>query len=182
MKFIIHLIAYPGAGKYTIAKELCKDKQFKLFDNHIVNNVLFSLTDLSKSLPTFKDKYINKLYKTAFEYFEKIDIKENIVFTNFLENSKNDKKYLKMIKKFAKKANFLYIPILLTPNTQTLLSRVQNEERKSKLKLTNPQLAQQVYNSVLIEIKDKNKMIIDNSNLSPEQVVKIIKNNLKKYE
>lgn len=181
-KYIIHIISYPGAGKYTIAKEFTKDSKFKLFDNHIINNVLFCLTDLSKSLPKFKDKYINKLYKVAFKYFLKLDIKENIVFTNFLENTKKDLEFFKLIQKFAKKGNFTYIPVILKPTKQTLLSRVVNKERSIKIKLTNPEIAKSIYERDLININLKTKIEIDNSNLTPTKVVSIIKNHIKKYD
>ena len=181
-KYIIHIISYPGAGKYTIAKEFTKDPNFKIFDNHIINNVLFCLTDLSKSLPKFKDKYINKLYKVAFKYFLKLDVKENIIFTNFLENTKQDLKFFKLIQKFAKKGNFTYIPVILKPTTETLLSRVVNQERSVKMKLTNPEIAKSIYQKDLIKINLKTKLEIDNSNLTPTEVINIIKEHIKNYD
>ena len=169
MKFLIHIIGYPGAGKYTVAKELTSNSNFTLFDNHTINNVLFCLTDISKTLPSFKDRYINKLYKVAFKYFEKINIQQNLVFTNFLTNQRDDRTYLKMIQRFANRAGFTYIPVILSPDTNTLLSRVINPDRSAKLKLTNPQIAKQIYNLELITVNHKNKIEIDNSKLSPKQ-------------
>lgn len=174
MKFITHLIGYPAAGKLTIANEIAKDGNFKIFDNHTINNVLFCLTDLSTTLPAFKDKYINKLYEVAFEYFTKLGIKDDLIFTNFLTNSKDDKEFYKLITKFAKDINHTYVPVILKPNEKTLLSRVVNEERAKKMKLTNTDIAKQVYKYDMIEIKNKNKLEIDNSNLSPEQTKQII--------
>ena len=59
-----------------------------------------------------------------------------------------------------------------------MLSRVVNEERAKKMKLTNTDIAKQVYKYDMIEIKNKNKLEIDNSNLSPEQTKQIILNHL----
>lgn len=174
MKFIIHLIGYPAAGKLTIAKELAKDNNFKIFDNHTVNNVLFCLTDLTTTFPKCKDKYIEKLYKIAFKYFTKIGVSENVIFTTYLENIKGDKKFYKLITKFAKKINHIYVPIILTPTEEALLSRVVNKERAERMKLTDTTIAKQVYKNQLINIKNKYKLEIDNSNLSPLQTKEII--------
>ena len=46
------------------------------------------------------------------------------------------------------------------------------------MKLTNTDIAKQVYKYDMIEIKNKNKLEIDNSNLSPEQTKQIILNHL----
>ncbi|MBD5397992.1 AAA family ATPase [bacterium] len=174
MKFIIHLIGYPAAGKLTIAKELAKDNDFKIFDNHTVNNVLFCLTDITTTLPKCKGKYIDKIYKIAFKYFKKIGVKENIIFTTFLEEEKDDIKFYKLVNKFAKQINHLYIPIILTPTEETLLSRVVNKERAEKMKLTDTEIAKQIYQRQLINMKNKYKLEIDNSNLSPLQTKEII--------
>ena len=179
-KYIIHLLGYPGAGKLTIAQELTTDNTYKIFDNHTINNVLFCLTDLSTTLPTFKDKYINKLYKVAFKYFKKLDIKGNIVFTNFLTNSTADKKFYKLITKFAKDTKHIYIPIILTPNEKTLLARVKNKERAKKMKLTDTTIAKQIYQYDMIILNHKHQLTIDNSNLSPLEVATIIKQHIEK--
>lgn len=42
---IIYLLGFPGTGKYTIAKEICKQADFKLVDNHLINNPLFTLIE-----------------------------------------------------------------------------------------------------------------------------------------
>jgi hypothetical protein len=40
---IIYLIGFPGTGKYTIAREIAQQEDFRLVDNHLVNNPLFNL-------------------------------------------------------------------------------------------------------------------------------------------
>lgn len=40
---IIYLIGHYGVGKLTIARQICAASDARLFDNHLVNNVVFSL-------------------------------------------------------------------------------------------------------------------------------------------
>jgi shikimate kinase len=35
---MIYLIGFAGAGKFTIAKEICKSAEARLVDNHLINN------------------------------------------------------------------------------------------------------------------------------------------------
>ena len=50
---IIYLIGHYGVGKLTIAKAICAATSARLFDNHLANNVVFSLipTDGRTKLP-----------------------------------------------------------------------------------------------------------------------------------
>ena len=40
---IIYLIGHYGVGKLTIARAICAATDARLFDNHLANNVIFSL-------------------------------------------------------------------------------------------------------------------------------------------
>jgi hypothetical protein len=42
---IIHMNGYPGVGKLTIGRELCRILNGRLLDNHSVYNVAFALTE-----------------------------------------------------------------------------------------------------------------------------------------
>lgn len=50
---IIHLIGFPGTGKYTIACEITKLADIRLVDNHLINNIVLSIipTDGITPLP-----------------------------------------------------------------------------------------------------------------------------------
>ena len=44
-KNLIYLIGFPGVGKLTIAKEICKRENYVLQDNHKTVNLLFPFLD-----------------------------------------------------------------------------------------------------------------------------------------
>ncbi|MCS6759712.1 MAG: hypothetical protein MO852_12755, partial [Candidatus Devosia euplotis] len=50
---IVYLIGHYGVGKLTVARALCAATDARLFDNHLANNVIFSLirADGKTSLP-----------------------------------------------------------------------------------------------------------------------------------
>ena len=48
---IVYLIGHYGVGKLTIAKAICDATGARLFDNHLANNVIFSLVRADGSTP-----------------------------------------------------------------------------------------------------------------------------------
>ena len=42
---IIYLLGHYGVGKLTVAKAICAVTGARLFDNHLINNVVFSLIE-----------------------------------------------------------------------------------------------------------------------------------------
>ena len=50
-KTIVYLIGYAGTGKYTIAKELGRLTGAILVDNHLINNLVFSVGGADRTRP-----------------------------------------------------------------------------------------------------------------------------------
>jgi hypothetical protein len=48
---IFYLIGYPGTGKYTIAKEIAALTGAVLVDNHLINNLVFSVVGAEGKAP-----------------------------------------------------------------------------------------------------------------------------------
>lgn len=71
MTTVLYLIGRSGSGKYTIAKHIEK-YGFKVVDNHLINNPIFSLLDLSegKSIPDFSKKYTAQIRATVFDFIK----------------------------------------------------------------------------------------------------------------
>lgn len=53
----IYLTGKAGVGKYTIAKQLA-EHNFKILDNHLINNPIFSLLDLDRASPIPQDAWV----------------------------------------------------------------------------------------------------------------------------
>lgn len=86
----IYLIGHAGVGKYTIAKEL-SDFNFKVVDNHLINNSIFSLLDLDGVTPIKENAWetISEIRKSVLGFVCQ-DTVSNYVFTNELQEEKCD--------------------------------------------------------------------------------------------
>ena len=72
MTLIIYLIGRSGSGKYTIAKYFEK-YGFKIVDNHLINNPIFSLLDLDSvtPIPDFAWETISRIRASIFDFMSK---------------------------------------------------------------------------------------------------------------
>jgi Mrp family chromosome partitioning ATPase len=53
---IVHLVGFPGAGKYTVAQAIARQaerdgRRFVVIDNHLTSNVIFSVMDVDGVRP-----------------------------------------------------------------------------------------------------------------------------------
>ena len=80
----IYLIGFAGSGKYTIAKEIAK-YGYKVVDNHLINNPIFSLLDLDEKTPIPENArlFTRKIRHVVLDFVSH-DQKANYVFTNEL--------------------------------------------------------------------------------------------------
>lgn len=157
-KTLIHLIAYPGVGKLTIAKELKEEVNAYLVDNHIINNVFFSVTDLDKQLPPQVFAFLNKGYELLFEYIKTLDMERPLILTNCLVKSENDAAFVKRLQRLCSEIGYRYLPVKLTLSEDELLKRLASPERKAKMKLTDPALFKRFFPQGSI-IEDVENMI-----------------------
>ena len=86
---IVYLLGHPGVGKLTIAKAICAASDVRLLDNHLVNNVVFSLihADGKTPLPEAIWDSVAGIREIAFGVIESIAPPEfSYVLTNALKN------------------------------------------------------------------------------------------------
>lgn len=180
---IIHLIGFPGTGKYTIAKELCRqDESLVLIDNHAINNVLFSTMDLSKRLPVEIFGYINEIYDVLFKTMSTISRKDkSFIFTNTLTNEDDfDRIFLNKIIEMSERRNSVYIPIRLVCGRKELHRRLVTPERKKKMKLTDTVMLDSfISGKNVILTKHENEFTLDVGSLSVKTSVSKIENYVK---
>jgi shikimate kinase len=139
MPILLHIVGHPGVGKLSVAREITKLRDFKLVDNHVVNNVLFSVTDLSGKLPAQVFGYIEEIYGILFAYIKSMDAKPDIIMTNYLEE--RDAGFARVVREFAAAAGYEYAPVILKAEAKTIMERVASPERKAKMKLVDPAVA-----------------------------------------
>ncbi|MFA5381610.1 MAG: AAA family ATPase [Candidatus Micrarchaeia archaeon] len=175
---MIFIYGSPAVGKLTVAKEIAKLTDFKLFHNHLT-------VDLVKSLFPFRSKnfmkLLEKLRLDIIEHIAKEDI-ANIIFT-FCYAPSEDKEFVNNIYNIIKKYNGQIYFVHLYSNKDELIKRVNSESRKEYKKINEETVLLkdlQTYD-YYTKIDFVESLEIDNSYVSAkETAMKIIKHfNLK---
>lgn len=185
MKFII--ITGPQAvGKMTVGQELVKITNLKLLHNHMTIEVLTKIFDYSRdSFRKLNEEFRIKI----FEEFAKSD-EEGIIFTTTwdFDDEEEWNRIYKYVQIFKDNNAQIYI-VELEANLEERLKRNKMENRllnkpsKRNLEWSEKDLLKSVkkyrFNSKENEIKEKNYLRIDNTNISPDIVAEMIKNKFK---
>ena len=181
MKLIL-IFGPQAVGKMTIGHELEKITGLKLFHNHMPIELVSPF--FSYSTPTGK-KIVRVIRNEIFTEVASSDL-EGLIFT-FLWyfDSKEDWDYIeKVVKIFKEKRGEIYY-VELEANEEERLKRNKTEHRlehkptKRNLEWSEKELKKTTLehrlNSKEGEIQEKNYIRIDNTNLGPDKVAQIIK-------
>jgi shikimate kinase len=178
-KFKVFVFYGPFAvGKYTVAKEFHKQTGFKFFHNHHTYNLgreLFQRDTIELH------RIIERLRLTVFEEIAKGKL--NTVTTHAYSNNYvsltglTDKAFVKKVESIIEKAGGKIYFVKLKTSNKVLLQRVSSRSRKKLNKLTDINTMKRIIKqkfdwNTLAPVK--NNIEIDNTNLSPKQVVKNI--------
>ena len=185
MKFII--ITGPQAvGKMTVGQELVKITDLKLLHNHMTIEVLTKIFDYSRD--SFR-KLNEEFRMQIFKEFAKSE-EEGIIFTTTwdFDDKEEWNRIYKYIQIFKDNNAEIYI-VELEANLEERLKRNKMENRllnkpsKRNLEWSEKDLLKSVekyrFNSKENEIKEKNYLRIDNTNLNANVVAEMIKNRFK---
>lgn len=181
MKFVI-IVGPHAVGKMTVGQELEKNTGLKLFHNHMTIELVSPF--FSYGTETGK-KIVHSFRMRIFEEMAKSD-QEGMIFTFVyaFDDPKDTEYYNKIREIFAKQGAEIYFVELET----TLEERIKRNETENRLKnkptkrdidwskndlLKNAKKHR--LNSYPGEVKEKNYLRIDNTNLSAQEVAKIIK-------
>lgn len=170
----LYLIGFAGSGKYTIAKEIAKSG-YKVVDNHLINNPIFSLLDLDDETPIAENAWISvrKIRHIILDFIAQ-DQKSSFIFTNALLEKEADWKVYNLIKEIAEKRGSLFIPLKLILSPEEHKKRITNSDRKARFKTTNP--AEVHMKKEMIKIDHPYLMEIDVTDLSAANAAKEILN------
>ena len=180
-KFV--LICGPQAvGKMTVGQELTKITDLKLFHNHMTIEMLLPIFEHK----TKEFKELNKMFRNqVFEKFANSD-QYGLIFTFIWDfDRREDWEYVEsVIKTFEDKGGDTYIVELEAELEQRVErnkteNRLLNKPTKRNLEWSHNELLRCMedhrMNSNEGEVQHKNYLRINNTNLSPQQVAKIIK-------
>jgi hypothetical protein len=176
---IVHLIGFPGAGKYTIAKAVAQsaeleDDHYVVIDNHHTANVIFAALDVDgvRQLPPGVWDRVREVREALLRTIEEISPREwSFVFTNVLtEHDPADAEVVDRLVNLAARRNSAYVPIRIICETEELIQRVTNDDRKERLKWIDPDGVRTfVASARLISLDEHLAIDINVTSLSPTE-------------
>lgn len=175
---IIHLIAKPGTGKLTVAKEIMQklqDHDVTLIDNHAINNLVFQLVnpDGKSKLPENIWTYVREIKNSVLNAMSDIALpNKSFVFTNalFHEDEVDYKNFYKLIET-AEKRNARFVPVRLhLSDLEEHKKRISSPDRSIKMKETNPEAPLRYQDKELIRIDHPNLLDIETSGTTAKEL------------
>ena len=176
---IIYLIGHYGVGKLTIARAICAATDTRLFDNHLANNVIFSLirADGKTPLPERVWDMIDVVRGQAFQAIEELTPSViSFVLTNcLLESYPGDRAAYEQVEAVAARRGNVFVPVLLTASDAAHASRVGSAERGERLKHIDVESAlQKRQTTELLRIDHPNRLDLDTTHLPPDEAARLI--------
>jgi shikimate kinase len=179
-KFNVVIFYGPFAvGKYTVAKEFQKQTGYKLFHNHHTYDIAI---DLFERDTMEINRLVERLRLDIFEEIAKGHL--NTVAThgysaNYVSiTGLTDPQFVKKVQSFVEKEGGKAYFVHLQADPSALLKRVSGKSRGKFRKLLDPKIMQKILkegNDWSTPAPVKNNIEIDNTKLSPKQVVKKVR-------
>lgn len=181
MKFV-QIFGPQAVGKMTVGQELAKITDLKLFHNHMTIDLVSHFFDYS----TKEGKRLVNLFRQEiFEEASKSDLYGMIFTYVWLFNLESDWKYVKRVNElFESRGGTVYYVELVADLEKRLErnktpNRLEHKPKKRDIEWSENDLKRTIekhrVNSYEGEIKFTNYFKIDNTNLSAEEVAKMIK-------
>ena len=180
MKFV-NIFGNAAVGKMTVGQELAKITGLRLFHNHM------TIEPVIEIFGYFDGEVIRKLREVIFEEFAKSD-NEGIIFTfMFAIDSEADWEYGKHIEelflKHSPDTEFYWVELVASREERlrrnATENRLQNKPSKRDIERSNARLLmddeRHRFESYEGELSFKNYIKINNENLAPDVVAKMIK-------
>ena len=174
MKLVI-IIGGGAVGKMTVGQELMKITDLRLFHNHMMIEPVIEIFN------RFDGNVIQRLREVIFEEFLRSD-REGMIFTfMWAFDMPSDREYIMNV---AEKFDEVYCVELIADQSVRLErnkteTRLKNKASKRDLSISEQRLIREDTNHRLVsldgEIPFKNYVRIDNTNLAPDTVAKMIK-------
>lgn len=174
-KNLVYLIGFPGVGKLTIAKEICKMENCILQDNHKTVNLLFPFLDLKKGIPEDTWSDVLSIRHIIYEFIKRNFRKDaSLVFTDCLRDEDElAHQVFNEVKEIADTLGLAFYPVFLDCDIEVIKERITSEERKTNFKLTDVEDSFFEWKS-LISVDEKNEIRLDVSSLTASDAAKTI--------
>lgn len=176
---MIYILGHSGSGKYTIGKEISNLLDFKLIDNHYINNVIFQLieTDGRSKLPERVWDYTRAVSKAVFGTIRELsNPNASFIFTNALmKEQANSESIYSDVLEVASYRNSRFFTVVLDISKEELRRRVSSVDRRKRLKDISPENADKAYDSLSIYTpRDQEVIPVDVTNKTARQAAEEI--------
>jgi len=176
MKLVI-IIGSGAVGKMTVGQELMKITDLRLFHNHM------SIEPVLEIFGERNNAVVNDFRESVFKNFAKTD-KYGLIFTYIWAfDCKEDWDYIKHVQEIFADAEIYYVELIASQEVRlqrnVTENRLRNKASKRDIEVSNNRIINDESKYRLVsnegEIPYPNYMRIENSNLSPDVVAKMIK-------
>ena len=139
---VYHLIGRPGVGKYTIGSEIARLTGARLVDNHSVANVIFQLLNVDGVTPLPEGVWarVDQVRSAVLDTLGNLAPRElSFVFTNFIrgEDPAEYANFMEFVAATETRGS-VFVPVVLSCQTEELVRRIVRPERKARMKLEDP--------------------------------------------
>lgn len=171
---IIYLIGHYGVGKLTIANRIVAATGARLFDNHLANNVIFSLIreDGAAKIPDGAWDLIMIIRRQALTAMAELAAPEaSFVLTNALmEGDPLDRLAYDEVLATAARRGSTFVPVFLSASDAAHAARIPSADREARLKMTDAAGAELVRRSRrLLAVDHANRLDLNTTELPPEE-------------
>lgn len=177
---LLFMIGNAAVGKMTVGQELAKITGLRLFHNHM------TIEPVIKIFGQYNGAAINRLRQVVFEEFAKTDNYGMIFTYMWAFDQQTDWDYVEYVKNIFKPydTEFYYVELIASREVRlernATENRLLNKASKRNVPVSNQRLIDDDnkyrLESMDGEIPFENYMKIDNTNLAPDVVAQMIKN------
>lgn len=174
----IYLLGHYGVGKLTTAEAICAKTGAVLFDNHLVNNVIFSLVRIDGKTPVPEAvwDFVWVVREQAVEAIAELAPEgRSYVLTNALKDDERDRAAYQQIVDLAARRGATFVPVELECSDEENARRIVDPGREVRLKFTDAAIAlERKRTAAAIPVSHENLLKLDNTDLSPDEAVEKI--------
>ena len=177
---LLFMIGNAAVGKMTVGQELAKITGLRLFHNHM------TIEPVIKIFGQYNGAAINRLRQVVFEEFAKTDNYGMIFTYMWAFDQQTDRDYVEYVKNIFMPydTEFYYVELIASREVRlernATENRLLNKASKRNVPVSNQRLIDDDkkyrLESMDGEIPFENYMKIDNTNLAPDVVAQMIKN------
>lgn len=176
---VIYLIGHYGVGKLTIARAIAEATGARVFDNHLANNVIFSLIreDGRTKIPERAWDLIMTIRRQALIAMTELARPDaSFVLTNALMDADPmDRQAFAEVQSAAEQRRACFVPVTLVASDSAHDIRIPSPEREQRLKMTDAAGARNVRETrQLLRIAHPHHLTIDTTDIAPEQAARMI--------